>query len=391
MAKGKKHSAAQQKAGSDSSSIDKLTDAVAALTFSPWATTLLLSVLMAFSAVAAYQFVTAPPPAQTRATLPERTLTQPEAAALCKHRKFIIRESSIAEAGEGVFTAAAIAKGELVGFYEGDDFTQEQVYDPEYTAMFQSSPYVLENPHGGLRMGLSPPKEASCGVAQMMNDAAPSALKALPRNLTLKQLNTALASYQRESLARNNVACAATTYRGNGQGASVVDENNPYLFFATRDLKPGEELFHKYGATYWVSAMLRQERGMRKLALFMALSILSDGHPSMGVTLTQGDVTWSVVYSQSARALVRVEIGGEEQSFPLGEEFAGPFLAGSLKMGSSGDGTISDEELAALWPDLLEDGGQPLPVGASAADKLDAAVKHLASGGAVFDAGDEDE
>ena len=45
---------------------------------------------------------------------------------------------------------------------------------------------------------------------------------------------------------------------------------------------------------------------------------------------------------------------------------------------------ISDEELAALWPDLLEDGGQPLPVGASAADKLDAAVKHLASGGAVF-------
>ena len=130
---------------------------------------------------------------------------------------------------------------------------------------------------------------------------------------------------------------------------------------------------------------------MRKLALFMALSILSDGHPSMGVTLTQGDVTWSVVYSQSARALVRVEIGGEEQSFPLGEEFAGPFLAGSLKMGSSGDGTISDEELAALWPGLLEDGGQPLPVGASAADKLDAAVKHLASGGAVFDAGDEDE
>ena len=124
---------------------------------------------------------------------------------------------------------------------------------------------------------------------------------------------------------------------------------------------------------------------MRKLALFMALCILTEENPNMGVTLRQGDVTWAVIYSHSLRALVRTQLGGDEQSFPLGEEFSGPFLAGSLKLSSADDGTISDSELEALWPELRDDEGQPLPPGATAGDKLDAAVKHLARGSAVLE------
>ena len=71
---------------------------------------------------------------------------------------------------------------------------------------------------------------------------------------------------------------------------------------------------HAAQATYWISAVLRQEAGMRKLALFMALCILTEENPNMGVTLRQGDVTWAVIYSHSLRALVRTQLGGDEQS-----------------------------------------------------------------------------
>lgn len=159
---------------------------------------------------------------------------------------FEVKESTIINAGKGVFTTRSYTAGELVCYYDG------YLVDKDYDVTHDEAIY-LQN-FGSLRyVGYTTPKTKT-GIAQLINDAfMPSSVdvykfyeeeSALGRSFenicfnpdyNAKYYSTmGILEYASKSLLKMNVESAGNR-----------------LFYATKDIAKGEELFQHYGMHYW--------------------------------------------------------------------------------------------------------------------------------------------
>ena len=150
-----------------------------------------------------------------------------------------VRQSSVKNAGNGVFTLKKIKKWSPVCYYAGVDGDDEEV-DPENV-------YTIGHPGSDMARVGHPYQEGSHGVAQLINDGACPDFNKLPKTeagVDLGLMSTMLEIYTLVSYSKRNV--------------SLADLKNsplpvkPWVFYALRDIDEGEELFFPYGVKYWL-------------------------------------------------------------------------------------------------------------------------------------------
>jgi hypothetical protein len=142
---------------------------------------------------------------------------------------FVIKASSVSNAGNGVFVTKDYNKGDYVCFYDGEDV--DITDQDEYSMGHPTNPNMTRK---GFRDVRTPD-----GVAQFINDGA-----ALLVNIfddycppTLKIMYNFIDVYKTISAAKCNV---------------MFGDMN-FGMYATKNIKAGDELFFSYGADYWLS------------------------------------------------------------------------------------------------------------------------------------------
>jgi len=158
---------------------------------------------------------------------------------------FELKESTIINAGRGVFTTRAYTEGELVCYYDG--YTVEK----DYKVTHDEAIY-LQN-FGSLRyVGYTVPKTKT-GIAQLINDAF------MPTIVDAGQF------YQEEMVfgrkfgnkhipdydAKYYSIVGIVEYATQSLSMANVIATDNRLFYACKNIAKGEELFQHYGLHYW--------------------------------------------------------------------------------------------------------------------------------------------
>jgi hypothetical protein len=150
-----------------------------------------------------------------------------------------LKQSSINNAGNGIFTTNFIKKSSPVCYYAGKD-------EPKSSNV--TDPYALEDPFvpGNVRIGFKH-IEGSHGSGQILNDSCLLDPSKLPLNengiFTISSFNKLKDIYISCSKKKANV--------------SFFQPGEKWTFYALRDIEAGEELFWHYGEHYWITDFLK--------------------------------------------------------------------------------------------------------------------------------------
>lgn len=191
-----------------------------------------------------------------------------------------IKESSVKNAGNGVFTKNSIKNGSKVCYYAGRDETRQSDNTlaasrddrgvlrfksvQEYTIPNFMDPYAMESLDDEfVRIGFRQ-SEGSHGVGQLVNDYCMFDPTKLPLNsngiFTISSFNKLKDIYIACSLEKANVS-----FKIDGQ---------KWVLYAYRDIREGEELFLHYGEGYWTNVFFQKsEYPLHKVIAFLEYAI----------------------------------------------------------------------------------------------------------------------
>lgn len=162
---------------------------------------------------------------------------------------FEVKESTIVNAGRGVFTTRSYTAGELVCYYDG------YLVDKDYDVTHDEAIY-LQNFGSSRYVGYTTPKTKT-GIAQLINDAF------MPTSVDLYQFyeeERALCNifggrnfkgFNPDYNANYYSAMGIIEYATKSLSKMNVESGGDRLFYATKDIAKGEELFQHYGMHYW--------------------------------------------------------------------------------------------------------------------------------------------
>ena len=275
-------------------------------------------------------------------------------SARCAHHRFTYRRL-----GRPLKTEVAISEGQLCCYYGGRDYATAEA------AASVPGPRQSAASGGGVRVAHLPethPLDA-CGVAQLAMDAHRITLDHPTR---LSAAMRAVRDYEAAAVRDNSVRQVAS---------------EPFGYFATRDLKPGDEVTSAFGASYWLKALLRhEERPAARLLLCVVQAQyerMMQGVDAVSECTTLRDATGDTmefVFSTKAQAVV---LRSGEISSPVLSEMsemqAGGFIVRFLRVGVKSSG---------FWPSFAE-------VDEPATTKLRKLVRHLVTDGLTTDAPSE--
>lgn len=165
--------------------------------------------------------------------------------------------------GRGVFASRDIAKGDAVCYYDGiDRMDQENISIDEHCYSLPHLPSWLPPQISAMtRVGYRVPRTAY-GCGQILNDSCFPDLQALVDSETsqikLHDAYECMQVYKRRSLA---AAMICVDLRSNAA---------PMWFFASRDIRKGEEIVTTYGEEYW-SVELRRNPPTLTVPLVISL------------------------------------------------------------------------------------------------------------------------
>lgn len=153
-----------------------------------------------------------------------------------------------ADAGRGIFTTRAYAKGEAVCYYHGRTVAAEA---PVSVTELAYSLY-----HRGQRIigVMVPDPQHPTGVAQLINDGAMPSFPQFD--------NTAPLARRIKFIARRMCVYMVLSAFTCNVEQSVTD---PLTFIAARPIATGEELFFSYGSKYWICDLRHRPTTPRKL------------------------------------------------------------------------------------------------------------------------------
>lgn len=186
-----------------------------------------------------------------------------------------VKESSIKNAGLGVFAKKNIKNGQIVCYYDGEDIPLNSDVFDAYTMAHPTLP-------GMCRKGYDKPRNGK-GIGQFINDGAmlswddydienllTDTMEANPGGV--KHMAKELHQYQMQSDANKN-----TTF---------IDDK--FNIVATKNIKQGDELYFTYGYGYWVDRLQKQTRNsFTQLFIDVAFGDLKIGNNKYGVKLLQ--------------------------------------------------------------------------------------------------------
>ena len=322
--------------------------------------------------------------------LPAGALDRDRSLELCADHGLESRLSSIPGAGGGIYASKPFKQGSYVCFYDGFD---QEVGDED-----TNYEYTLHHQTGdGHRVGYLEPQHP-CGVGQLVNDRA--MIEVATRTGTLDEAYAKIRDYQ----ARSQEGAVL---------AWMQDESNPFMLFATEDIKPGQELFATYGPAYWLGDIDDERKYPTPMARLLGCLVHTswrdvvnpEDQPARGgmsghlrktcVTLTTKDDDGNVrivrpTYDAKSKALKLLTPKGT--LIALDDNAAASLMADFLRIGPS----------STLWARLDEaiasgsgggGGAQDTPSKASslptaklsAKGRLRRLVSHLSSGGRAID------
>lgn len=234
------------------------------------------------------------------------------AAALPLAQRCAANKFSYKGLGGMLQTDTAIRKGDLCCYYGGKDYTDAEQDKHEGTA------HKMANPNGGVRVAHLPPLDA-CGVAQLAMDR--HRIK-VPHPTKLSTVLRAVRDYEKAAVADNSVQ----------SWLSVAGE--PFAYYATRDLQPGDEITTAFGAGYWLMALRHAEtRPVTRLLLCIASASyqhMMTERPAMSECAALREpsgATLEIVFSTQQQAVVL------RSGAPLSEMQAGGFIVKFLRVG----------------------------------------------------------
>lgn len=285
----------------------------------------------------------------------------------CAHRRFSYRGL-----GSPLRTDDRIAEGALCCYYGGRDFPDAQAAmaakGPRQAHLPRTNNALLcicraatsqhlrwqASPSGGVRVAHLPPLDA-CGVGQLAMDAHRIELAHPTR---LSEALRAVREYEKAAVRDNSVKQVAT---------------EPFAYYATRTLKPGDEVTAAFGASYWLTALRQHEkRPATRLLLCLVQAeyqhMMRDREATASCATLQDATgeTIEFVFSSKAQALVL------RSGAPLTEMMAGGFIVRSLRVGVKSE---------AFWGGIAE--VQPED---SALQRLQKLVRHLVKDGLTTEA-----
>jgi hypothetical protein len=147
-----------------------------------------------------------------------------------------IKQSTITNAGRGVFATQHFKKGDFICFYDGVHIPAKNTF--EYS---DSHPYKLILPDGDIIIGYENSRTTN-GVAQLINDGGivnQAILLDVQNENELSYLLGDMLTYLKTSTSKQNVY------------------NKGINCYANRDIDIGEELFQSYGISYWFSCCVK--------------------------------------------------------------------------------------------------------------------------------------
>jgi hypothetical protein len=159
--------------------------------------------------------------------------------------QLVVKPSTIPNSGNGVFTQNFIKKGTPVCYYAGVNISNQTIMSDGFPASYDS--YALEHPklEGVVRVGFRY-AEGTHGVAQLVNDPCMFDLSKLPLNenglFSIKSMKKLQDIYYICVKAKMNI-----------EGAEDV-------YYSTRDIQAGEELFFPYSHEYWVTHFVKTSK-----------------------------------------------------------------------------------------------------------------------------------
>lgn len=169
--------------------------------------------------------------------------------------QLIVKQSTIPNSGNGVFTLNFIKKGQPVCYYAGVDKSSRVILDDGFPASYD--PYALEqaNLEGIVRIGFRY-SEGTHGVAQLVNDPCIYDLSKFPLNenglFSINSMKRLQGIYYMCVKAKMNIEGIENVYR------------------ATKDIQAGEELFSPYSHMYWITQFVKNSNyPLRKVLAMM--------------------------------------------------------------------------------------------------------------------------
>lgn len=151
-----------------------------------------------------------------------------------------VKQSLIPNAGNGVFATKKYLKGEYVCYYHGIPKDISSINDFRYSIdyPFSKTKYV----------GITSIVDTA-GVGQFINDYSMFELQERHRSekwgifsLSSDLINSDIDTYIKISNCGENVS---------------FRPDNPFQFYASKDIEKGQELYYHYGVNYWLSLIQR--------------------------------------------------------------------------------------------------------------------------------------
>ena len=206
-------------------------------------------------------------------------------------------------------TDTAIGKDDLCCYYGGKDYTDAE------EDKHKSIAHKMASPSGGVRVAHLPPLDA-CGVAQLAMDRHRIEL---PHPTKLSSVLRAVRQYEKAAVADNSIRMVA---------------GEPFAYYATRDLQPGDEITTAFGADYWLTALRNAEaRPVTRLLLCIASASyqhMMTERPAMSECAALREpsgTTLEFVFSTQQQAVVL------RSGAPPSEMQAGGFIVKFLRVG----------------------------------------------------------
>ena len=157
--------------------------------------------------------------------------------------QLVVKASTIPNSGIGVFTENFIKKGTPVCYYAGVNEPKQTILSDGFPVSYD--PYALELEGGVVRVGFRYP-EGTHGVAQLVNDPFMFDLSKLSLNenglFSIKSMKKLEDIYHACVKAKMNI------------------EGGEDVYYSTRDIQAGEELFFPYSPEYWVSHFVKTSK-----------------------------------------------------------------------------------------------------------------------------------
>lgn len=239
--------------------------------------------------------------------LRQRRLAAAAAAPLeqrCAAHKF-----SYKGLGGRLQTDTAISKGDLCCYYGGKDYTDAE------QDKHKGISHKIANPNGGVRVAHLPPLDA-CGVAQLAMDKHRIELS---HPTKLSSVLRAVRDYEKAAVADNSIRVAA---------------GEPFAYYATRDLQPGDEITTAFGTDHWLTA-LRNTEARPATRLLLCIAVASYRHmiterPAMSECTALREpsgTTLEFVFSSQQQAILL------RSGAPPSEMQAGGFIVKFLRVG----------------------------------------------------------